>query len=295
MPQSVARVHQLRNAWMDRLYQAGISTRPATHAVHMLSFYRDKYRLAPGDFPNAQAANDCSISLPLFNGMTEQEQQFVVDVVGQAGSTRLPGREVRISRADQCGRTREGPGPDARWGGPYREPIANSTISLRVVLGLPARLVRPPLREAWSSLRGRCVETEPSCVANTRGWILSVRCAGLNCAACFACRLRGRYIPIRQSTLRPSLSWALPFPLAAASAHSATSTAVFILARTRRWAVAASLAMMVLALSEIPRGERSAFHTSDGSSSTKMWKLANSVSLRLRQPRGHPYRRGRED
>jgi dTDP-4-amino-4,6-dideoxygalactose transaminase len=63
---------------MDRLQRAGISTRPATHAVHMLSFYRDKYGLAPEDFPNAQAANDCSISLPLFHGMSEAEQQHVI-------------------------------------------------------------------------------------------------------------------------------------------------------------------------------------------------------------------------
>lgn len=80
---SMARVHEQRNAWMDRLHQAGISTRPATHAVHMLGFYREKYRLAPSDFPNAQAANDCSVSLPLFHGMIDQEQQYVIDVVRQ--------------------------------------------------------------------------------------------------------------------------------------------------------------------------------------------------------------------
>lgn len=76
--ESVSRVNQARNAWMDQLQQAGISTRPATHAVHMLSFYRDKYGLAPSDFPNAQAANDCSISLPLFHGITEREQAAVI-------------------------------------------------------------------------------------------------------------------------------------------------------------------------------------------------------------------------
>ena len=63
---------------MDRLQQVGISTRPATHAVHMLTFYREKYGLKPEDFPNAYAANDCSISLPLFHGMTEAEQAFVI-------------------------------------------------------------------------------------------------------------------------------------------------------------------------------------------------------------------------
>lgn len=75
---SIERVNKLRNEWMDRLQQAGISTRPATHAVHMLTFYREKYKLVPTDFPNARAANDCSISLPIFHGMTEAEQQHVI-------------------------------------------------------------------------------------------------------------------------------------------------------------------------------------------------------------------------
>ena len=75
---SLERINKQRNEWMDRLQQAGISTRPATHAVHMLSFYREKYGLKSSDFPNAWAANDCSISLPIFHGMTEAEQQYVI-------------------------------------------------------------------------------------------------------------------------------------------------------------------------------------------------------------------------
>lgn len=78
---SIQRVNALRNEWMDKLQQAGISTRPATHAVHMLQFYREKYGLQPSDFPNAWAANDCSISLPLFHGMSEAEQQYVIGQV----------------------------------------------------------------------------------------------------------------------------------------------------------------------------------------------------------------------
>jgi perosamine synthetase len=78
LPGSIERVNKLRNEWMDRLQHAGISTRPATHAVHMLTFYREKYKLTPTDFPNSRAANDCSISLPIFHGMTEAEQQHVI-------------------------------------------------------------------------------------------------------------------------------------------------------------------------------------------------------------------------
>lgn len=80
-PDSISRVNNLRNEWMEKLQQAGISTRPATHAVHMLSYYRDKYKLQPADFPKAWAANDCSISLPLFHGMSKSDQDFVIEQV----------------------------------------------------------------------------------------------------------------------------------------------------------------------------------------------------------------------
>jgi perosamine synthetase len=72
-------INSARNTWMEQLQTQGISTRPATHAVHMLAFYREKYQLKPEDFPNTFVANDCSISLPLFHGMTEAEQDFVID------------------------------------------------------------------------------------------------------------------------------------------------------------------------------------------------------------------------
>jgi dTDP-4-amino-4,6-dideoxygalactose transaminase len=79
--QSIPRINEARNAWMDRLQKAGISTRPATHAVHMLAFYKQKYGLNAADFPNAWAANDCSISLPLFHGMADEEQAYVIEHV----------------------------------------------------------------------------------------------------------------------------------------------------------------------------------------------------------------------
>lgn len=74
-------INKTRNDLMDELQNEGISTRPATHAVHMLSYYKKKYNLLPEHFPNAFVANDCSISLPLFHGMSEEEQNFVIDKV----------------------------------------------------------------------------------------------------------------------------------------------------------------------------------------------------------------------
>lgn len=78
---STPRVNEARNAWMETLLRRGVSTRPATHAVHMLSFYRNTYGLSAEDFPNAYAANHCSISLPLFHGMSEAEQDHVIEQV----------------------------------------------------------------------------------------------------------------------------------------------------------------------------------------------------------------------
>jgi perosamine synthetase len=80
-PSSIEEINPKRNEWMDELQKKGISTRPATHAVHMLSFYREKYQLSPEDFPNARAADKCSISLPLFHGMEQSEQDFVIEKV----------------------------------------------------------------------------------------------------------------------------------------------------------------------------------------------------------------------
>lgn len=67
-----------RNAIMEKLEEKGISTRPGTHAVHMLSFYAEKYKIAPEDFPGAQFANNKSISIPLHNQMVEEDYEYIV-------------------------------------------------------------------------------------------------------------------------------------------------------------------------------------------------------------------------
>jgi len=79
--ESVKKINDQRNQWMDDLQKNNISTRPATHAVHMLSFYKEKYSLQPTDFPNAYVADQCSLSLPLFHGMREEEQEFLISIV----------------------------------------------------------------------------------------------------------------------------------------------------------------------------------------------------------------------
>lgn len=79
--QNVSEIHLQRNVLMEKLLSEGVSTRPATHAVHMLYYYKQKYALRPEDFKMAYFASHCSISLPMFNGMTEEEQSHVIEVI----------------------------------------------------------------------------------------------------------------------------------------------------------------------------------------------------------------------
>lgn len=68
-----------RNQIMEHLDSEGIQTRPGTHAVHRLGYYVTKYGIKPGAFPNAAAAEDTTITLPIFPGMTEADQTRVLD------------------------------------------------------------------------------------------------------------------------------------------------------------------------------------------------------------------------
>jgi dTDP-4-amino-4,6-dideoxygalactose transaminase len=70
-----------RNEIMEKLQEQGISTRPGTHAVHMLNYYANKYHIQPSDYPGAQAANDYSMSIPLHNRMVSEDFEYVVEVL----------------------------------------------------------------------------------------------------------------------------------------------------------------------------------------------------------------------
>ena len=51
---------------MEKLQSVGISTRPATHSVISLTYYKKKYKLKEKNFPNTYIAANTSISFYLF-------------------------------------------------------------------------------------------------------------------------------------------------------------------------------------------------------------------------------------
>ncbi len=70
-----------RNEIMEYLQAEGVSTRPGTHAVHMLGFYSKTFDIKPEDFPGAYAANEYSMSIPLHNKMVEEDYHYVVNLI----------------------------------------------------------------------------------------------------------------------------------------------------------------------------------------------------------------------
>jgi dTDP-4-amino-4,6-dideoxygalactose transaminase len=69
-----------RNRVMEALAAEGIQTRPGTHAVHRLGYFARK-GVSPEAFPNASEAEDTSITLPIFPGMTSSQQERVADAI----------------------------------------------------------------------------------------------------------------------------------------------------------------------------------------------------------------------
>jgi dTDP-4-amino-4,6-dideoxygalactose transaminase len=67
-----------RNTIMEKLQAAGIATRPGTHAVHMLGYYRERFGLNPDSLPGAKACDSNTMAIPLHNRMSVEDFDHVI-------------------------------------------------------------------------------------------------------------------------------------------------------------------------------------------------------------------------
>jgi dTDP-4-amino-4,6-dideoxygalactose transaminase len=70
-----------RNDIMEYLQGRGISTRPGTHSLHTLDYYKNLYNISADSFPNAKKANDNSMAIPLHNKMEEEDYKYIVNSI----------------------------------------------------------------------------------------------------------------------------------------------------------------------------------------------------------------------
>jgi len=81
--ENISKVNLMRNKFMEYLHENGISTRPGTHAVHMLDYYKNKYNVNPEDYLNAYIADQCSISFPLYPTLSNEELEYILDHISK--------------------------------------------------------------------------------------------------------------------------------------------------------------------------------------------------------------------
>jgi perosamine synthetase len=62
-----------RDRFIRYLRDNGVESNFGTYALHRLSFYKDKYRLDPADFPVAEQVFKTTVALPLFDRLTQRQ------------------------------------------------------------------------------------------------------------------------------------------------------------------------------------------------------------------------------
>ena len=76
-----------RDRFIERLFEAGIGCSVHYIPLHLQPYWRDRYGLRPGQFPNSQRAYERMLSLPLYTRMTESD---VARVAGALKAALLP-------------------------------------------------------------------------------------------------------------------------------------------------------------------------------------------------------------
>ena len=76
-----ARAPKPRNEIMAELHERGVATRPGTHAVHMLGYYRQRFGFDLDDFPGARDCERNTMAIPLHNRMSDADFDHVVDAI----------------------------------------------------------------------------------------------------------------------------------------------------------------------------------------------------------------------
>ena len=60
---------------------AGVDTSIHFRAVHLHSYYRERFGFAPGMFPHAEAVSETTLSLPLSPAMPDRDVDRVVEAL----------------------------------------------------------------------------------------------------------------------------------------------------------------------------------------------------------------------
>ena len=75
-----------RDQFIEELHQRGIGASVHFISLHLMTYYRERYGLSPGDFPVALECSRSCISLPLSAGLGDGEVERVIAAVTEIGA-----------------------------------------------------------------------------------------------------------------------------------------------------------------------------------------------------------------
>ena len=78
---SSSRTARTRDATLLALRELGVQSKPYLPAIHLMSFYRERFGHRPGEFPVCEDVAERSLALPFFPGMTQDQVARVADAL----------------------------------------------------------------------------------------------------------------------------------------------------------------------------------------------------------------------
>jgi len=70
-----------RDIFLEKLQENGIGVAVNYRPIHLMRYYRDKYRYKEGDFKNAENIGFSTVSLPLYPKLKNEEVEYICDKV----------------------------------------------------------------------------------------------------------------------------------------------------------------------------------------------------------------------
>jgi perosamine synthetase len=76
-----------RDATVGALRELGVQSKPYLPAIHLMSFYRERFGHRPGEFPVCERAAAASLALPFFPQLTDLQVERVAEALAQVIAT----------------------------------------------------------------------------------------------------------------------------------------------------------------------------------------------------------------
>lgn len=70
-----------RNQFIEKMSAAGIGTSVHYKPLHQMTYYKERYKLSPVDFPNAEKTWKGNVSLPIYSFMKEEQLSYICKTI----------------------------------------------------------------------------------------------------------------------------------------------------------------------------------------------------------------------